>query len=71
MSSDTCGKSNYGKCNYGKCVYGKCNYGKNSVALAIKCEDNMSLSYESAELTKSKSVPLSPPGGGPLCFKLI
>ena len=37
----------------------------------IKCEDDMSLSYKSADSYQSKAVPSPPPGGGPLCFKFL
>ena len=36
----------------------------------IKCEDDMSFSYQSAYASQSKAVPFPPAGGGPLCFKL-
>ena len=35
-----------------------------------KCEDDMSLSYQSADSSQSKAVPPPPACGGPLCFKL-
>ena len=35
----------------------------------IKCEDDISLSYQ-ADSSQSKAVLPPPPDGGPLCFKL-
>ena len=34
----------------------------------IKCEGNMSFSYQSADSSRAKAVPLLPAAGGPLCF---
>ena len=36
----------------------------------IKCEDDISLSYQSAYLSQSKAVPPLPSGGGPVCCAL-
>ena len=36
----------------------------------IKCEDSISLSYQSADSSQSKDIPPPPIGGGQLSFKL-
>ena len=42
----------------------------NTINDTVKCEDDISLTYQSADSSQSNANPPPPPGGGLLCFKL-